>query len=91
MFKRLAKMFCPGAATLAGYAAEGIAKSVNESKAETQAKIARIGARARIATELANRLAEMIEDGTIDQVEQKTLQSMMTPYFDTALGYAFTW
>ena len=91
MFKRLAKMFCPGAAKLAGYAAEGLANSLNGSKADTKAKIACIAAKAKEATELANRLAAMLEDGTIDQVEQKTLQGMMTPYFDTALGYAFTW
>lgn len=91
MFKWLAKMFCPGAATLAGYAAEGIAKSVNESEADTKAKIAAFAAHAAAATELANRLAKMAEDGTIDQVETKTLQGILTPYFDTALGYAFSW
>ena len=91
MLKKLAKMFCPGAATLAGYAAEGIAKAVNNSKEDTKAKVAAIAAKAREATELANRLAKMIEDGTIDEIEKKTLQGMLTPYFDTALGYAFTW
>ena len=91
MPKKLAKMFCPGAATLAGYAAEGIAKAVNNSKEDTKAKVAAIAAKAREATELANRLAKMIEDGTIDEIEKKTLQGMLTPYFDTALGYAFTW
>lgn len=91
MLKRLAKMFCPGAATLAGYAAEGIANAHNGSRADVKAKIASIAAKAAEATELANKLAKMVEDGTIDQVEQKTLQGMLTPYFDTALGYAFTW
>lgn len=91
MKKWLAKVFCPSAASLAGYAAAGIAKSVNGSPEDVKAKIATIAAQAAAATELANRLAKMAEDGTIDQVETKTLQGMMTPWFDTALGYAFTW
>ena len=91
MGKWLAKMFCPSAKALAGYAASGIARSVNDSPENVKAKIATIAAQAAAATELANRLAKMAEDGTIDQVETETLQGMMTPWFDTALGYAFTW
>lgn len=87
--KWLIQMFCPSASTLAGYAAEGIAKSVNESEADTKAKIAKIAAVAASATELANKLAKMAEDGTLDKVETKTLQDMLTPCFDSALGYLF--
>jgi len=90
MIKALAKMFCPGAATLAGYAAEGIAKSVNTSTADTKARIAAFSAHAAAATELANKLAKMAEDGMIDEVETQTLRTLMTPYFDTALKYAFS-
>lgn len=91
MTKWLIKKFCPSAKTLAGYGAEGIAKSVNESRKKTRDKIAKIAAYAASATEIANRLAKMVDDGTIDDTETKVLQEMLHPLFDTALRYAFDW
>ena len=91
MIKRIVKMLCPGADTFAEYAAEGIAKSVNESKDDTKAKIAKIGALAAGATEIANRLAKMVEDGSIDNLERDDLKKLLTPVFDAALQYSFNW
>ena len=91
MKKWLIQKFCPSADTLAGYAAEGVARAVNDSKSETRAKVAKIAANAAAATDIANRLARMVEDGTIDEMETKDLQAMLAPVFDSALSYAFTW
>ena len=91
MKKWLMKAFCPSAETLAGYAANGIAGAVNASKSETKAKVAKVAAYAAAATEIANRLAKMVEDGSIDDMEAKDLKIMLTPTFDAALGYAFNW
>lgn len=91
MKKWLMKMFCPTAETLAAHAAEGVARSVNESQSATRAKVAKIAAYTAAATEIANRLSRMVEDGTIDEMETKDLKAMLTPVFDTALKYAFSW
>ena len=91
MIKKLVKLFCPSAETFAEYAAEGIAKSVNQSKDDTKAKIAKIGALAAGATEIAGRLAKMVDDGTIDNLERDDLAKLLTPVFDAALNYSFSW
>ena len=91
MFKALAKMFCPSAETFAGYAADGIARTVNDSKDETREKIARIAALAAVSSDIANRLAKMVEDGTIDSLERDDLKKLLTPVFDAALKYSFNW
>ena len=84
--KWLMKMFCPSGETLAGYAADGIAKSVNNSKEEVRAKIAKYSAYAQEATRIANTLSGMVTDGQMDTAETKALQEMLTPLFEKALA-----
>lgn len=91
MKKWFVRTFCPSAETLAGLSADGIAGAVNGSKAEVREKVARIGAVAAKATDIANRLARMVEDGTVDGVETAELAKMLTPVYDGALNYAFSW
>ena len=33
----------------------------------------------------------MVADGTIDKVERDQIQELLTPIFEGALDYAFTW
>lgn len=84
--KWLVKLFCPSAGTLAGYAAKGIADSVNSSREEARAKIARYSAYAQDATRIANTLSGMLADGQIDKTESTALQEMLTPLFEKALA-----
>lgn len=91
MKKWLMKTFCPSASSLAGLAAKGVAESVNGSRADVKERIAKAAAMANTATALANQLAKMAEDGTIDAMETESLQRMMTPAFEAALEYAFNW
>jgi hypothetical protein len=86
MFKWLAKKFMPGGKTLAGYAADGIAKSVNESGADTRAQVARYATFAREATSIANRLAAMVDDGNMSEFERDELAKMLAPMFDKLEG-----
>lgn len=82
---KVAKWFIPGASKLAGYAAEGIAKAVNSSKDDTKAKVGKVAAAAETATNVANQLARMLNDGTINAAEEKELQAMLTPMFAKVL------
>ena len=84
--KWLVKLLCPSGETLAGYAADGIAKSVNNSKEEVRMKVAKYATYAQEATRIANRLSEMVNDGTIDATETKDLQAMLTPVFEKVLA-----
>lgn len=84
--KWLIKLICPSGSTLAGYAADGIAKSVNSSKEEAKAKIAKYSAYAQEATRIANTLSGMLADGNIDKAETAALKEMLTPLFDKALA-----
>ena len=84
--KWLIKMICPSADTLAGYAADGIAKSVNGSAEDIRAKIAQYAQYADTATSVANSLAAMAKDGTIDKTETEKLREMLTPLFDRLLA-----
>ena len=91
MFKWLKKKLCPSGRTLAGYAADGIQRTVNGTTSETKARVARLATYATDATRIANRLSVMVADGTIDQLERDQLQELLTPIFEGALDYAFTW
>lgn len=88
MIKWLKKLIRPSGATLAGYAADGIAKSVNSSTAEAKAKIALYSSYAQEATRIANTLSGMLADGDIDAAETGALAEMLTPLFDKALALA---
>lgn len=84
--KWLMKLICPSGKTLAGYAAGGITKSVNSSKEDAKAKIAKYAAYAQEATRIANTLSGMLADGNIDTAETDALKEMLTPLFDKALA-----
>ena len=84
--KWLVKLVCPSASTLAGYAADGIAKTVNNSKEEVRFRIAKYAAMAATATQIANKLSNMASDGEIDKTEASELQAMLTPLFDSVLA-----
>jgi hypothetical protein len=84
--KWLVKLICPSAETLAGYAADGIAKSVNDSAEDTKAKVAKCAACAETATLVAHTLAKMAKDGSLDKTETAELQKMLTPLFAKVLA-----
>ena len=84
--KWLIKLICPSGETLAGYAAEGIAKSVNSSIADVSNKIAKYSAYANEATRIANTLTGMGVDGKLDKAETEALKEMITPLFDKLLA-----
>lgn len=86
--KWLMKLLTPSGKTLAGYAADGIAKSVNSSKDEARDKIARYSAYAQEATRIANTLSGMLADGRVDTPETDALKAMLTPLFEKALALA---
>ena len=83
--KWLIKLICPSAETLAGYAAEGIAKYANDSAEDTKAKVAKYAAYAESVTQIANTLAAMAKDGSLDKTETAELQRMLTPLFAKVL------
>lgn len=85
MIKAIAKLFMPGAATLSGYAADGIRKAVNESRDETRHKVAKVATIAKTATDIGGRLAAMVDDGTIDQLERDEIAAMLRPVFERVL------
>ena len=84
--KWLVKLICPSADTLAGYAADGIAKSVNSSKEEVKAKVAKYATYAESVTQIANTLAAMAKDGSLDKTETAERQRMLTPLFAKVLA-----
>lgn len=84
--KWLIKLICPSGETLAGYAAEGIAKSVNSSSDNVRDKIAKYSSYANEATRIANTLTGMVVDGQLDKTEVEALQEMLTPLFTKLLA-----
>lgn len=91
MMKAIAKMLCPSAETLAGYAAESIAKKVNGTGESTKAKIAKIASAGAKLTAISNRLMQMAADGSLDKQEVDDLKQLLTPGFAAVLDYAFSW
>lgn len=86
--KWLIKLICPSGETLAGYAAEGIAKSVNSSSDDVRDKIAKYSTYANEATRIANTLTGMVVDGKLDKAETEALKEIITPLFDKLLALA---
>ena len=84
--KWLTKLFMPSAKSLAEYAADRIAKSLNEAGADTQEKVAKYAALAAKATEVANALAKMVDDGNISKMERATLVKMLTPLMEKVVA-----
>ncbi len=91
MKKWLVKMFCPSAKSLADYAAAGVQDAMNGTNSERRALVAKYAMLAANATEVSNRLAKMVEDGSIEDKERDELSQMLEPVFDKALKYAFNW
>lgn len=85
MFKMIAKWICPSGATLAGYAADGIAKSVNNSAEDVRLKVAKYAEYAHEVSEIAEKLSSMALDGKICETETKELKKMIAPIFDKVL------
>lgn len=78
--KFLLKVFLPSSKTLAGLAASGIAKAVNDSgKNEYIEKYGNIAAK---ATEVQTWLVDMLKDGKIDKLEEDDIASKLVPLFD---------
>lgn len=81
----LIKWFMPSAKTLSGYAAKGIAKGINGLPGDKKAVISKYSTMAANATELANKLAKMVEDGTIDDAEEDELAGLISPVMQTVV------
>ena len=60
--------------------ADGIAKAVNNSYADTKSKIANISESACEYTSLANELGIMLKDGQIQDAERTTLEELALPF-----------
>lgn len=85
MLKAIAKLFIPSGSTLAGYAADGVAKAVNTSKDATKDRVQKIAGYANEVAAISAKLSAMALDGTIDTTETAELKKMMTPMFDKVL------
>lgn len=81
----LMRKFMPSAEQLAGYAADGIQKSVNGTDEDVRELVARYASYAEVATRTSNKLAAMVQDGTIDDAERDALRDMLTPAFERVL------
>ena len=66
---------------LSGYAADGIQRGVNGTKEETAATVAKYATITNEMAELAKKIAAMLTDGRIDDMERDTLQMMLKPLF----------
>ena len=66
---------------LSSYAADGIQRGVNGTKAETAATVAKYATITNEMAELAKTISAMLTDGRIDNMERDTLQKMLEPMF----------
>lgn len=85
MFKTIIKWICPSGKTLAGYAAEGIAKSVNGTNEDVRLNVAKYAEYAHEVSEIAEKLSAMALDGKICENETKELKEMIAPIFNKVL------
>lgn len=76
----LLKLFMPSAESLASYAAEAIAKAVNNAECKDQ--IGKYATIADQATDIQKWLTQMLADGKIDQLEQADISAKLVPLFD---------
>lgn len=70
----------PSSKKMATYAAEQIAKAVNQADKEDQ--IAKYATIADKATEVQKFVVELLVDGKIDEVEQKEIAEKIQPLID---------
>lgn len=80
------KLICPSGATLAGYAADGIAEAFNKSNDELRVKVSKYATYAKEVTRISDTLTGMVVDGNIDKEETEALKEMLTPLFEKALA-----
>lgn len=74
------KIFLPNSSKMANLAAERIADSVNKS--ELKDSIARYASMSKRATEMADWLAKVLQDGKIDEMEKDELAKALLPLFE---------
>lgn len=82
--KKILKWLLPNSKKLAGYAAEGIAKAVNESGKEEM--IAKYGNMSDKAAAAAKWATQILKDGKIDKIEEADVQEKLVPLFDYMLS-----
>ena len=81
---KILKLFMPSAESIAGFAADRVQKSINESgKTETIAKYSTMLQDIVTKTQEIN---QMLVDGKIDVEEHDKIQEMLTPLFEKALA-----
>lgn len=73
----------PNSNKMATYAAEQIAKAVNQAQKEEQ--IAKYATIADKATEVQKFVVELLVDGKIDEVEEKEIAEKIQPLIDKIL------
>lgn len=80
MIKKLIKLIMPNSNTLAKYAAQGIANTVNSS--DKKELIVKYGTMADEATSIQKWITEIVKDGTIDKLEEEQIAEKLTPLFE---------
>lgn len=80
MIKKLIKIFMPSSTTLAKYAAQGIANTVNSS--DKKELIVKYGTMADEATSIQKWITEIVKDGTIDKIEEQQIAEKLIPLFE---------
>lgn len=77
------KIFLPNSSKMANLAAEKIADSVNKS--DLKESIAKYANMSKQATEMADWLAKVLQDGTIDDMEKDELAKALLPLFERVM------
>lgn len=78
------KIFLPNSQKMADLAADRIAESVNSS--DLKDNIAKYATMSKTATEMADWLAKVLEDGSIDTYEQRELAERLRPLFEKVVA-----
>lgn len=83
--KKLLLLLMPNNRKLAGYAAEGIAKTIN-SQAEREAQIAKIATMADKFTEYQKFVTGILADGKISDEEKAEIAAKLEPVMEYLTG-----
>lgn len=78
------KIFIPNSKKLAGYAADGIAKTIN-NQTEREAQIAKIATAADKFTEYQAFVIRILSDGKISDEERAEIAAKLVPLMDYIL------
>lgn len=78
------KIFLPNSQKMADLAADRIAESVNSS--DLKDNIAKYAAMSKTATEMADWLAKVLQDGAIDEMERDELAERLRPLFEKVVA-----